>query len=100
VHLAGLERELLEALATAEGDLLENTALIASLTKTKTKAAEIEQALAESASASAQLDAQRDVYKGFARDGSTLFFLVEQMQVQCYSMCMHIHYIFVYTHIV
>ena len=59
MQLAGLERELLEALATAEGDLLENTALIASLTKTKTKAAEIEQALAQSASASQQLDTQR-----------------------------------------
>merc|ERR1719162_2112635 len=48
VRLAGLEKELLEALATSEGDILENTALIESLTKTKSTSAEIQSALEKS----------------------------------------------------
>jgi dynein heavy chain 2 len=79
VQLSRLEAELLEALATAEGDLLENTALLESLTKTKVKAKEIEDALHESAAVSEELDRQRDVYAGFAKDGSTLYFIVEQL---------------------
>jgi hypothetical protein len=47
VQLAGLEKQLLEALATSEGDILENTALIESLTRTKSKSAEIAAALQE-----------------------------------------------------
>lgn len=37
--------------------------------------------LEKSAEASQELDRQRDVYRDFARAGSTLFFLVEAMQV-------------------
>lgn len=37
--------------------------------------------LEKSAEASQELDRQRDVYREFARAGSTLFFLVEAMQV-------------------
>lgn len=37
--------------------------------------------LEKSAEASEELDRQRDVYRDFARAGSTLFFLVEAMQV-------------------
>lgn len=39
--------------------------------------------LEKSAEASQELDRQRDVYRGFARAGSTLYFLVEGMQVLC-----------------
>eukprot|EP00605_Chrysophyceae_sp_TOSAG23-4_P002934 GSChrysophyteH1.ASY1.ANO1.3229.1 assembled CDS len=49
VQLADLEKELLQALATAEGNLLENTALI-----------------------DVQLDEQREVYRPFAHTGSNL----------------------------
>ncbi|CAM9131219.1 unnamed protein product, partial [Ectocarpus sp. 4 AP-2014] len=80
VRLADLEKGLLEALATAEGDLLEDTSLIERLSETKTTAAEIQVALEKSAEASQELDRQRDVYRDFARAGSTLFFLVEAMQ--------------------
>lgn len=38
--------------------------------------------LEKSAEASQELDRQRDVYRDFARAGSTLFFLVEAMQVR------------------
>ncbi|KAH8059565.1 dynein light chain binding protein [Aureococcus anophagefferens] len=41
IKLAGLETDLLEALATAEGDLLENALLIESLTRTKEASREI-----------------------------------------------------------
>lgn len=80
VQLAGLEKELLQALATAEGNLLENTSLIESLTATKVKAAEIEDALVQSAEASVKLDEQREVYRTFALNGSKLFFLVKSLQ--------------------
>jgi len=80
VQLAGLEKALLEALATAEGNILDNTALIESLTKTKEKAAEIQHALEESAKASSELDRQRECYRPFSHDGSKLFFLVQELQ--------------------
>jgi dynein heavy chain 2, cytosolic len=80
VELARLEKELLQALATAEGNLLENTSLIESLTATKEKSAEIEDALVKSAEASVKLDQQREVYRPFAHDGSRLFFLVKALQ--------------------
>ena len=80
VQLAKLEKELLEALATAEGNLLENTSLIESLTRTKEKSAEIEEALVKSAEASVKLDQQREVYRPFALSGAKLFFLVKTLQ--------------------
>ena len=80
VELAGLEKNLLEALSTAEGDLLQNVALIDTLSNTKTAAAKIAAALEESGKASEELDRQREVYRGFAKDGSRLFFLIEQLQ--------------------
>ena len=80
VQLATLEKELLQALATAEGNLLENTTLIESLSRTKEKSAEIEEALVLSAKASILLDEQREVYRPFANAGSKLFFLVKSLQ--------------------
>jgi len=79
IKLAGLETDLLEALATAEGDLLENALLIESLTRTKEASREISDALAASAEASATLDARREAYRGFSRDGSRLYFLVRDL---------------------
>jgi dynein heavy chain 2 len=84
VQLATLERELLQALATAEGNLLENTSLIESLSRTKEKSAEIEEALVSSAQASIKLDEQREVYRPFANAGSKLFFLVKSLQTVCH----------------
>ena len=79
IKLADLEKNLLEALATAEGDLLENTLLIESLTQTKEASHEISNALSASAEASATLDARREAYRGFSRDGSRLYFLVRDL---------------------
>ncbi|GMH82520.1 hypothetical protein TrST_g11065 [Triparma strigata] len=80
VELAGLEKNLLEALSTAEGDLLQNVALIDTLTSTKEAASKIATALEESGKASEELDRQREVYRGFAKDGSKLFFLMSQLE--------------------
>lgn len=79
LQLAALEKELVEALATSEGDILENTILIESLTKTKSTSAEIELALEKSAKKSEELDEKRDTYRPFAREGAKLFFLVKQL---------------------
>jgi dynein heavy chain 2 len=84
VQLAAMEKDLLQALATAEGNLLENSALIESLTRTKEKSAEIEEALVKSADASIKLDEQREVYRPFARTGSSIFFLVKSLQSICH----------------
>ena len=80
VQLAGLEKDLLEALATSSGDLLENQVLIDSLTATKVKSAEISIALKESADASEEIDRQREAYRPFGRDASKIFFLVQSLQ--------------------
>ena len=81
IKLDALEVALLEALATAEGDLLENTNLIESLSQTKEASREISAALAASAEASIELDAKRDAYRSFAGDGSRLYFLVRDLVV-------------------
>ncbi|CAN0042899.1 unnamed protein product [Ascophyllum nodosum] len=83
VRLADLEKALLDALATAEGDLLEDASLIERLSETKATAAEIQVSLEKSAKASEELDRQRDVYRDFAKAGSTLFFLVDAMKALC-----------------
>jgi hypothetical protein len=80
VQLAGLEAELIQALASSTGNILENTALIESLTKTKLKSAEIEKALEASAKASEELDRQRNVYRPFAQAGSMLYFLIQDLR--------------------
>lgn len=79
LQLALLEKQLVQALATSEGDILENTILIESLTKTKTTSAEIEQALERSGKKSEELDEKRDMYRGFAQQGAKLYFLVKQL---------------------
>jgi len=73
-----------QALATAEGNLLENKSLIDSLSRTKEKSKEIEEALVKSADASVKLDEQREVYRPFASAGSKLFFLVKSLQAVCH----------------
>lgn len=56
MQLAALEKELLEALAQSTGNILENTPLIESLTKTKSKSADVADSLKKSALASEELD--------------------------------------------
>eukprot|EP00968_Pinguiococcus_pyrenoidosus_P012904 scaffold1154_cov310-Pinguiococcus_pyrenoidosus.AAC.36 len=79
VQLADLEKQLLQELATAEGDILENTVLITSLQGTKVKAREIQEALEEQKKASEELDMQRERYRDFSAKGAKLYFLLEKM---------------------
>ncbi|CAE7930479.1 Dync2h1 [Symbiodinium sp. KB8] len=76
VQLAAVEKELLEVLATSEGNILENQALIDTLRKAKQKAGDIEASLEGAAKASEELDRQREAYRPFAAAGSRFFFLI------------------------
>lgn len=80
IQLSDLEKQLIELLASSKGNILENDALIQSLTATKTKAAEIQSALEGSAKASAELDEQRNVYRPFASAGGDLYFLITDIR--------------------
>ncbi len=80
VQLATLEKDLLQALATSSGDILENVELIDTLTKTKEKSTEIGEALQQSAESSEELDRQREKYKPFSQKGSKLYFLMTMLK--------------------
>lgn len=80
VQLASLEKELLETLASAEGDILQNQKLLDTLAKTKAASKEIADALEESAMKSEELDRQREQYRPFAEHGSALYFLLQLLR--------------------
>lgn len=79
VQLAGLEKKLLEQLADASGNILENDALIKSLESTKIAATTITESLAESSKLQIDLDQQREVYRPLATLGSKIFILVKEL---------------------
>ncbi|CAE7770330.1 DYNC2H1 [Symbiodinium sp. KB8] len=79
MQLADLERDLVQNLATSTGNLLENTALIESLSATKSKSADIGTSLQGSARAAVELDQQRNTYRPFAEAGAQLYFLVQAL---------------------
>ena len=76
VQLAGLEESLLQELATAEGNILENKVLLQSLNETKAKSSTIAASLHESHQLQASLDQERDSYLPLATFGSNLFFVI------------------------
>lgn len=80
VQLSGLERVLLEELATSQGNILENVTLIDSLNQTKAKSSVIQKSLSESAELQRSLDSQRDVYRMLAAKGASLFILISDLQ--------------------
>jgi dynein heavy chain 2 len=79
VQLADLEKKLLEQLADASGNILENDALIKSLEGTKAAATIITESLAESSKLQMDLDQQREVYRPLATLGSRIFILVKEL---------------------
>mmetsp|Transcript_41826 Transcript_41826/g.82044 ORF Transcript_41826/g.82044 Transcript_41826/m.82044 type:complete len:4055 (+) Transcript_41826:307-12471(+) len=79
IQLAGLEKQLLEELASSEGNILQNKALITSLDQTKTQSVDITKALKTSKQVQADLDKQREVYRPIANVGSVLFFLISDL---------------------
>ncbi len=86
VQISGLESKLLLALASSEGNLLENKELIDTLTETKVKAQEIQIALDAAQESSVELDKQRMVYQPFAAVATRMYFLVQKM-VAANHMC-------------
>ena len=80
VDLSRLEKDLLEQLASSQGNILENTALIQKLSEIKTSSTEITQALDESSRLQQTLNEEREVYRDFARTASNVFFLIQGLK--------------------
>jgi dynein heavy chain 2 len=80
LQLSALEKQLLENLATSTGNILENTALLASLTETKTKSATIAEALSQSRETQRTLDIERDVFRPVASKAARMFFVIRDLQ--------------------
>ena len=79
VQLEDLENSLLQELATAEGNILENKVLLESLNLTKTKSLTIVDSLSESQTLQASLDQERNSYLPLADYGSNLFFVISDL---------------------
>ena len=76
IQLSKLEDSLLEELASAKGNILENKELLESLNKTKESSATIEKALEESLTLTESLDKEREVFLPLAETGSKLYFVI------------------------
>ncbi|XP_058489723.1 dynein cytoplasmic 2 heavy chain 1 isoform X2 [Solea solea] len=79
IQLAQLEESLLETLATAQGNILENRELIDSLNQTKASSALIQESLLESHRLQASLDQERDAYLPLAESASKMFFVITDL---------------------
>ncbi|XP_030632529.1 cytoplasmic dynein 2 heavy chain 1 [Chanos chanos] len=79
IQLAQLEESLLETLATAQGNILENKELIESLNQTKSSSALIQQSLTQSHQLQASLDQERDAYLPLAESASKMFFVISDL---------------------
>uniref|UniRef100_A0A7N9ATV1 Cytoplasmic dynein 2 heavy chain 1 n=1 Tax=Mastacembelus armatus TaxID=205130 RepID=A0A7N9ATV1_9TELE len=79
IQLAQLEESLLETLATAQGNILENRELIDSLNQTKASSALIQESLLESHRLQASLDQERDAYLPLAETASKMYFVITDL---------------------
>jgi len=79
-ELAALNQQLLTSLSSAEGDILENTKLVASLDDTKVKASDIAAALASSAAVRLDLERQRNAYARVARAAASMYFALSDLR--------------------
>uniref|UniRef100_A0A3Q1BV91 Cytoplasmic dynein 2 heavy chain 1 n=1 Tax=Amphiprion ocellaris TaxID=80972 RepID=A0A3Q1BV91_AMPOC len=79
IQLAQLEESLLETLATAQGNILENRELIESLNQTKASSALIQESLLESHKLQASLDQERDAYLPLAESASKMYFVITDL---------------------
>ncbi|CAG5115632.1 unnamed protein product, partial [Candidula unifasciata] len=79
IQLAKLESTLLEELASAKGNILENKELLDSLNKTKASSITITDSLTESVRLQASLDQERNTYLPLAESGSCLFFVISDL---------------------
>uniref|UniRef100_A0A3B3B8Z9 Dynein heavy chain ATP-binding dynein motor region domain-containing protein n=1 Tax=Oryzias melastigma TaxID=30732 RepID=A0A3B3B8Z9_ORYME len=79
IQLAQLEESLLETLATAQGNILENRELIDSLNQTKASSALIQESLVESHKLQTSLDQERDAYLPLAESASKMYFVITDL---------------------
>ncbi|KAK2847119.1 hypothetical protein Q5P01_010118 [Channa striata] len=79
IQLSQLEESLLETLATAQGNILENRELIDSLNQTKASSALIQESLLESHRLQASLDQERDAYLPLAESASKMYFVITDL---------------------
>ncbi|KAK3531386.1 hypothetical protein QTP70_018186, partial [Hemibagrus guttatus] len=79
IQLALLEDSLLQTLATAQGNILENKELIESLNQTKASSALIHAALTESHRLQSSLDQERDAYLPLAESASKMYFVITDL---------------------
>ena len=80
VSLSKLEKDLLEQLASSQGNILEDTKLIQKLSEIKSSSVEIKEALAASSELQHKLNEEREVYRDFARTGSNVYFLIQSLK--------------------
>lgn len=76
IELSKLEESLLEQLANAKGNILDNKELLDSLQKTKESSTTISTSLDESQSLQVSLDKERGAYLPLAEHGSKLYFII------------------------
>jgi len=81
VQLSGLEKQLLEQLASATGNILENEPLIKTLETTKAASTTVNESLQESHRLQVELDQQREVFRPLATLGSRIFILVRELSL-------------------
>ncbi|CAG2190736.1 DNCH2 [Mytilus edulis] len=79
IQLAKMEESLLEELASAKGNILENKELLDSLNKTKASSITIADSLSESVRLQASLDQERNTYLPLAESGSKLYFVISDL---------------------
>uniref|UniRef100_A0A671UTN4 Cytoplasmic dynein 2 heavy chain 1 n=1 Tax=Sparus aurata TaxID=8175 RepID=A0A671UTN4_SPAAU len=79
IQLAQLEESLLETLATAQGNILENRELIDSLNQTKASSALIQESLLESHRLQTSIDQERDAYLPLAESASKMYFVITDL---------------------
>jgi dynein heavy chain 2 len=80
IQLALLEDQLLNELANAEGNILENKALIQSLNEAKEKSSVVEASLKDSALVQISLDLEREKYTPISVHGSSIYFVMCDLQ--------------------
>uniref|UniRef100_A0A915PL62 Cytoplasmic dynein 2 heavy chain 1 n=1 Tax=Setaria digitata TaxID=48799 RepID=A0A915PL62_9BILA len=82
IKLDGIEQSLLQALASSEGSLLDNTELLDSLNKSKENAETIAASLVEADHLQKQLVKEKDVYRPLAQAASNLYFAIYNLHRQ------------------
>ena len=95
VQLTDLEDNLLSRLSNAQGDILEDIALIENLEETKRTSTEIAEKVVVASETQISINATREVYRPVAARGALFYFLIDVLnvldRVYQYSMANYIY---------